>query len=134
MKKVRLTIGTAVPAFGMMVAPAALAATHPTPGTHAAPAPGTHAAPLRPWRHIRDLSPAIECRLTSSIKKVSGKAKFYGAIVYSGSCVAYQSARLSGSQTGLVERVRYYKPKGTQVRQVFLGGSISGGNTKEKVS
>ena len=127
MKKVRLATGAAAgavaaQALGMMVAPAAHAAS-PTPGVK-------H---VYYNRHVRTgLNPDTSCPLASQFaQNFSTHRHLRELISYSGaSCVRGQSARLDHQQTGLTERVRFWRNNfHTLITTRRDAGIISGGLT-----
>ncbi len=120
MKKVRMAIGTAVPAAGLVVMPAATA--------HAATSQQHPDPAARVEQMLRHAKPAATCGLAHSALGISPRGEFAGGIGYDGNCVRFQTGDLTHDQTGLTERVRYWT-SGKMTRQDFLGGHISGGST-----
>ena len=106
MKRVRLATGAAAgavaaQALGMMVAPAAHAAS-PTPGTK-----HVHYNRHGGTSHKPDV---LTCNISQHAQNFSANRHLREQILYSGaSCVGFQSAILDHRQTGLTERVRFWK-------------------------
>jgi hypothetical protein len=114
MKKVRLAIGAAMPAIGMLAIP--------TAGAHAAT--GTN----RPVPHhaARTAARPDACGVANSVSQTNGQLT--GFIDFDGNCVHLQTATLHRNQTGLTERVRFWT-SGKMTKQVFRAGNASGNST-----
>lgn len=121
MKKVRLAIGTAVPAAGMLMIPAAAhaATTKPTPP----PGATTH--------HGRaHATTAFTCPPASGTSvAASANGELFGFISFNNSCVDFQQATLTHRQSGLTERLRVRNVANQVVKEAFLGGTQIGGST-----
>src|SRR5579864_4935263 len=98
MKKVRMAIGAAVPAAGMLIAPAT--AAHAATTTAGNAAATTH--PSRTGIAAFTCPPASHASTNAS---THGELFFF--ISAHGSCVNFQQATLTHRQTGLTERVRF---------------------------
>jgi hypothetical protein len=96
MKKVRLAVGSAMVAAGLMAVP--VAAAHAAENEGRTPSGGAPEA----------LRPNAACGIANSTEAFSPHLGFYGYIAFDGECVAYQGAVLTHEQTGLTERVRFY--------------------------
>lgn len=121
MKKVRMAVGAAVPAAGMLIMPAAAHASTTTRAGSPATTPHNTGTGLRP---------AATCPPTSGNSVAySANGELFGYISYAGSCVAWQQATLTKRQTGLTERVRFRNINNQIIKQNYLGGTISGGST-----
>lgn len=116
MKKVRVAIGTAVPAAGMLIMPAAAAhaSTNTITGTVAA---NTH--------HGRtNATTAFTCPPASGTSiAYSANGELFGYISYNNSCIDYQQATLTHRQSGLTERNRVRNAANQVVKETFLGGT-----------
>lgn len=126
MKKVRLAIGAAVPALGIVAMPTAHAATLTprTPTAHLQPAANFHL-----MGHGKTPGTLVDCPLFSNRTAHSTHLHLVGSIIFSDSCVAIQQAFLDKRQTGLTERVRFYDKDGERTLQRFNAGFFDGKKT-----
>lgn len=120
MKKVRYAIGAVgiAPALGLMMAPAANAAT-------AAPHTAKDAGKTVSLELGR--TPLLNCSGAHYASDFNNGMS--GAIRFTGSCVRSQEAQIHHSQKGLTERVRFYSIHGTRVRETWQAGNIFRGFT-----
>lgn len=115
MKKVRLAVGSAMAAAGLMAVPVAAAHAAGTAGkTTLGDAPGA--------------LPNAACGVANSTDAFSPNLGFYGYIAFDGECVHYQGAVLTHEQTGLTERVRFYT-SGRLTATYRNAGLIKSGHT-----
>ncbi len=123
MKKVRYAIGAigAVPALGLVMTPAA----------HAAPAHAQAAQPARDAAKRVSLTqtgatggvtPAITCGTANTATATANG--LHALDKYTGTCVHWQQAWISHSQTGLTEHVQFYSRYGTRIYQAWRNGTI----------
>ena len=115
MKKVRLAIGAAIPAAGMLALPATTA--HATTSAAKAPHVGAH----------RTVRPDAACNNVNHKSAISANGLFAFSIHYGpGDCINRQRALLSRSQTGLTERVRFWNNGNPNVmlKSKKIGGTI----------
>jgi hypothetical protein len=119
MKKVRLAVGSAMVAAGLLAVPVAAAHAAVIDGTAAA---GTgHDVPAT-------VHPDAACNVENSADQFSPNLHFYGYIAFAGNCVHWQGAVLTHEQTGLTERVRFYT-SGRLTKTTRLYGLIQSGDT-----
>jgi hypothetical protein len=125
MKKVHLAIGAAMPAIGVLAAPAVTA--HAATVVNKPPAP-----PAKFLQHLQEKerpeNPAAACTATNHVEQFSANGDFHGYIAFDGNCVNFQDGTLFGSHTGLTERVRFWNGS-TLLKQVKNAGYISKGYT-----
>lgn len=123
MKKVRLAIGAvaAVPAMAMMVTTANVTPANAATTAHAAKSakyvPQTHAGPLT-------VCGSASQREADSVKGL------WGTIIFTGSCIRYQSAHLAFEKSGLAERIRYRNKANGIIASKFIGGHYQSGGTQ----
>lgn len=116
MKKVRLAVGSAMAAAGLMAVP--VAAAHAA-GTEGKATPGNAPGALHP---------NAACGVANSTEAFSPNLGFYAYIAFDGECVHYQGAVLTHAQTGLTERVRFYT-SGRLTATYRNAGLIKSGHT-----
>ena len=119
MKKVRLAVGSAMAAAGLLAVPAATAHATETGGKTAAG--NGHDVPGM-------LHPNAACGVENSTDAFSPNLHFYAYIAFAGECVHYQGAVLTHEQTGLTERVRFYT-SGRLTKTYRNSGLIKSGDT-----
>lgn len=124
LKKVRLAIGAvaAIPAMAMMVTTANAA----TPANANTTANATTSAKYIPQTHAR---PLTVCGSASQREADSIKGLF-GTIIYTGSCIRYQSAHLAFEKAGLTERIRFRNKANGVIASKFIGGHYQSGGTQ----
>lgn len=125
MKKVRMAIGAAIPAIGVVAMPAVTA--------HAATAVNKPPQPSAKFLHRlqdkeRPEAPDKACGAANHVEQFSANGDFHGYIAFEGNCVNFQDGTLFGSHTGLTERVRFWNGS-TLLKQVKNPGYISKGYT-----
>lgn len=118
MKKVRLAVGSAMAAAGLLTVPVAAA--------HAAGTEGKTAGTGHDI--LGSLHPNAACGVANSTDAFSPNLHFYGYIAFDGGCVHYQGAVLTHEQTGLTERVRFYT-SGRLTKTYRNAGLIKSGDT-----
>ena len=123
MKKVRLAVGVAVPAVGMLVVPTVAHAATPTTDTHRL--------------HDQKLSAAANCLGGINSVSYSANGNFAEVVNYNPTdCVLYEVGILDKGQTGLTQRVRIWTA--TNPNKLLwskkVGGTISNGRTYWSVS
>ena len=124
MKKVRLAIGAvaAIPAMAMMVT-TANAATTANATTRAKSATSTK---YIPQTHAR---PLTACGSASERDADSTKGA-WGTIIFTGSCIRYQSIHLAFEKAGLAERIRFRNKANDIIASKFIAGHYKSGGTQ----